>query len=355
MVDRIPVHWTMQTDPVPPSVAAVVVRGEYFTFQLAVFVPPGGSLVENITITFEGQLSALSPTCFNLGGIDPQGREFKTAVSVEADRVRSFWMGIQVPADMAPSTVVRGAIIFGAANGLENTTVPVMLTVSEAPVQTMEPEPAKMTRLRWLNSELYTQDYGLVPPYTAIERTGNTLSILNRKLHIGDAVGLTRGLPSQINVTRPASRHGTLAAKTVELLHSPITLELIDANGESMKISTAALASAVQFTTKGEGLVSWIANMSISGVEVTVSFALGMEGLMKGSISLRAANASSLISLSDVRVLVPMANQHGLSWMGLSERGSIYPESRPECHSVQDAKRDPALGPAALSGGGRYQ
>ena len=39
MQDRIPVHWADAAAAAVPSVSANVTRGEYFTWQLAVFVP----------------------------------------------------------------------------------------------------------------------------------------------------------------------------------------------------------------------------------------------------------------------------------------------------------------------------
>lgn len=332
MQDRIPIHWT--TAAVTPAVTASVVRGEYFTWQLAVFVPPGAMRVENVSLTFVG-LTALTPTCFNLGGVDPQGVSFRSIVTIEADRVRSLWVGTQIPATLAVGTVVKGSMVFGAA-GLNSTKISIALTIDGAPVQTAEPEPIKMTRLRWLNSDLYTRDYGLVRPYTAIARQGDTLHILNRQVLIGTS-GDGLGLPAQINVTRAASKHGTLPATLIQLLSAPVVLHLLDAHGSPLTIGTLPLCEATppQYTRHGDGLTSWFAvtgavladeGAAASGVCIGINMTLGMEGLISGSITLRAVSNGSdpqaaSVALSDVRVQLPLAKQYGLSWMGLATRG----------------------------------
>ena len=227
MQDRIPVHLADDTAAAVPSVSATVTRGEYFTWQLAVFVPPGAARRVNVSLGFDGFAPhGIAPTCFNLGGVDPQGHRFTTPVSVEADRVRSLWVGAQIPVTLAPGTVIKASMVFGGGSNAmpsaTTATVPITLRAGGRPAPTTEPEPSKMTRLRWLDSELYTHDYGLVPPYTAIRCDGDgTLAILNRVIVIGngsalDGAATTAGLPARIAVTRPASRdppwHGHRAA-----------------------------------------------------------------------------------------------------------------------------------------------
>ena len=158
----------------PPRPVAVtahnITRGEYFTWQLAIFVPPNAPRVENVSVTFVG-MEQLNATCFNTGGINAQGFRFTTSLNIEANRVRSLWMGAQIPKDVDPGTVFNGTIVISAA-GLKSRAIPVSLQVGSNPPPSVEPEPTRMTRLRWLNSELYTHDLGLVPPYTAIQRLG---------------------------------------------------------------------------------------------------------------------------------------------------------------------------------------
>lgn len=329
MLDRIPLHWATSA-PLLPNVSAGVVRGEFFTWQLAVYVPTGADRLESVALTFAGfdGLPA-TPTCFNLGGVSPEGEVFSTTVTVEEDRVRSLWVGVQIPATLPVGTTVRGTMAFSARH-VNTTSVPVTLSVMDEPVQTAEPEPNKMTRLRWLDSTLYTHDYGLVPPYTAIKRVGDTLAILNRRISVGNSTDESLGLPAQVNVTRPASRHGTLAAKTIPLLSGPTQLLLVDPEGRPLSPSNATVCQATkpQHTHHGDGLVSWRVNSAAtteggeSTVCVAVNISLGMEGLMVARVSLHSPSGSSgAVPLSDIRLKLSLAAQHGLSWMGLATRG----------------------------------
>ena len=162
MQDRIPVHLADDTVAAVPSVSATVTRGEYFTWQLAGFVPPGAARRVNVSLGFDGFAPhGIAPTCFNLGGVDPQGHRFTTPVSVEADRVRSLWVGAQIPVTLAPGTVIKASMVFGGGStampSATTATVPITLRAGGRPAPTTEPEPSKMTRLRWLDSELYTR------------------------------------------------------------------------------------------------------------------------------------------------------------------------------------------------------
>jgi hypothetical protein len=316
MQDHIPVHWT--DAPTVPSVSASVTRGEYFTWQLAAFVPPGAHRLTNVSLDFNN-FGAINVTCFNLGGIDPQGKTFDTAVTVEADRVRSLWLGAQIPASMVVGSAVEGSVVFSAA-GVDSATVPVSLTISDSPVQMTEPEPSKMTRLRWLNSDLYTNDYGLVPPYTAMVRDENALDILNRRILVGTSPGSV-GMPAQINVTRQASRHGTLPARTIQLLKRPMELELVDNNGRALQLAESEECGPglPQYTQHGDGLVSWVSSMSCDGLCVVMNMQLSMEGMVSASVAASATGPA--IALSDIRIRIAFAKQHGLSWAGLAKRG----------------------------------
>jgi hypothetical protein len=292
----------------------------------------------------------------------------------------------------------------------------------------VENEMATAPSTRRLNSELYTKDFGLVPPYTAITMGGHhqgrpqqgdtaaavVLGILNRDIAIGSAPALTaattttasplsttasttNGLPVLINVTRPASVHGTLPAKVVNLLSGPVELQLEAGAGISAGAAglcgTGTRPGVPEFTQHGDGLVTWTSTsaftmgMATTGMAsngyggsssstgtgtgtgtgngtgtgtgtgngtgagaticATVNGSLGMEGFMRYSVSLRALPAATtpptapaapaaaaaaatmamtattavtVGRLANVRVHIPLANQHGLSWMGLAKR-----------------------------------
>ena len=86
MRDFLPHHWTVRehTD----AFTAHVLRGESFTFQLALIAGPDS--LRGVRATFDGFPPAFGETltCFNCGVIDEKGERFVTDVSVPAGAVQ---------------------------------------------------------------------------------------------------------------------------------------------------------------------------------------------------------------------------------------------------------------------------
>jgi hypothetical protein len=69
------------------SFSATVRRGEHFTFQLAIFVPPNKPAIES-AIVDSSDFPIANLTCYNTEGVDPRGQPFVTRVSVPPGHVR---------------------------------------------------------------------------------------------------------------------------------------------------------------------------------------------------------------------------------------------------------------------------
>src|SRR5690606_10056311 len=107
-------------------------------------------------------------------------------------------------------------------------------------------KPWLQTRLHWLNSTLF-QENTLIEPYTPIEVSGNTLSILGRKLTLND-----QGLPGQIQsfFTPEMTSIGTRAK---DMLGEPFRFDVVTAAGKTLQLQPAG----TRFTSKEAGTVTW--------------------------------------------------------------------------------------------------
>lgn len=252
MRDHIPYRWI--TARFPAAFSDTVVRGDYYTFQIAIFVPASERGFDLAPMQFFGFPVDSNVTCFNFGGVDARGNRFDAPVAVVAGQVLSLWIGLHIPGKLVPGAQIDGRVVLGPTDELlAPTTVPVLLTVSdEAPVidpAAIDADPSNYTRLRWLDSWL-ALDNELVPPYTAVETIAGldlpsaatakptaalAFAILNREVRVD-----TSGLLSGITVTTEATPHHVLESKQTELLgvggmsltllargHGPVTLSQI--------------------------------------------------------------------------------------------------------------------------------
>eukprot|EP00658_Telonema_sp_P-2_P060545 TRINITY_DN49439_c0_g1_i2.p1 TRINITY_DN49439_c0_g1~~TRINITY_DN49439_c0_g1_i2.p1 ORF type:complete len:278 (-),score=57.76 TRINITY_DN49439_c0_g1_i2:108-941(-) len=223
MQDRLPYLWVervakLKSTLSTPMFASEVVRGEYFTFQVAIFVPEAQEVLQDVGIGFKGFPGeiAATMTCFNTGGIDAQGNTFVTRVDVLPGSIKSFWIGFSVPATLAVGSTVTGKVVLSPPSATTSTVatttdVQVALTVSSAAAivdpAVMDSDPANYTRLRWLNSNL-AQDDRVVTPFSpvTISRTSPgsqvEFGVLNRNLTIG-ANGLMDRILSLIHISEP--------------------------------------------------------------------------------------------------------------------------------------------------------
>ncbi len=199
MTDDLPQRWITAGANRPFRGEAA--RGEYYAFQVGVFASRGP--IQNLQVRFadlRGPKGALIKSsafsCFNVGGRDWTGKTFVKALTVPSGKVQALWMGVQVPAEAAPGEYVGSVAVEPA--GLAATTVPVTLVVSNQSVPDAgDNDPWRHSRLRWLDST-HAADDDLVPPYTPVDVKGRIVSVLGRRISIGDT-----GFPDRVESLFP--------------------------------------------------------------------------------------------------------------------------------------------------------
>src|SRR4029079_11324575 len=106
-------------------------------------------------------------------------------------------------------------------------------------------DPTKMTRLKWLNSDM-AQENTVIKPYTPLKVAGNTIDLLGRKILLNDD-----GLPKQIQTFFTEEMTGYAKAPK-NILHQPFQFNVFS---DTQRIAWES--SGVQFTAEKEGTVQW--------------------------------------------------------------------------------------------------
>ncbi|MHC4404630.1 MAG: glycoside hydrolase domain-containing protein [Planctomycetota bacterium] len=111
----LPRHWTEGGHA--DVFASRVLRGEYFTFQLALV--SGAHAIIGVRVAFDGFPAAIHETltCFNVGGINEKGERFATDVSVPAGTVQPLWIGLEIPESQSPGTYAGEVTVSTADRG----------------------------------------------------------------------------------------------------------------------------------------------------------------------------------------------------------------------------------------------
>jgi hypothetical protein len=259
MTTDLPAKWIM--DGPRSAFGGFAHKGEFYAFQLGIYAAreriDGLDIsVTDLRRTDGGVIPSSSFSSFNTEGTDWQGREFHKSVTVEKGEVQALWMGLQVPKD-APFGTYQGVITI-APQGLKPTKVKIRLDVSDMVLADGgDGEPYRLTRLRWLNSQLAADD-SIVRPFIPMTVQDNVVACLGRSLAIDPS-----GFPQSI-VSNFSQDNTSLSSAGRQLLAAPIRMILENSKGqvESWK------NHGFEITKRASGLVAWKSESSAGPVEV---------------------------------------------------------------------------------------
>ena len=285
-------------------------QGENFSFQLGLWAHAGA--VENVNVSFsdlrgaQGTIPGTLLSCLNTSGIAWNGQPFEKDLDVEKDAVQPLWCLLTVPTNASPGTYAGTATIRSSAG---ERTVEIKLTVTDKhAVNGGVDEPWKQTRLAWLNSRVAATDE-VIAPYTPIEMKGNTLSILGRKLELGE-----NGLPRQI--TTYFSPYMTRLANVGRpLLSSPFDFQVLRNGSSPVKWLTA---QKIVIVRESDGAASWSAVSSADGLTLEVKARLEFDGFISYSMKLTAQRD---MRVGNTRMRIPIRKPFAKYMMGLGQRG----------------------------------
>ena len=314
MTHDLPQRWIAPGGDGP--VTGTALRGEFYAFQLGVWALRA---LDSVRITF-GPLAGPGGTTipaaafsgFTTGGVDWQGRPFTRRVQVDSGDVHALWNGVMIPVDAPPGTW-RGTLSVTAA-GTGPVTIPLRLEVAADTIAHHgDDQPWRLSRLRWLDSRL-DLDSTLVPPYTPVERHGETLAVLGRQVRLA-----ATGFPAQ--VTSYFSREMTsLDSTPMPMLAGPVSFEVEDATGGTSTLS----GSGVAFTRELPGAVVWTSTSSAGGARFATEGALEFDGNIEYTV---AVTADQPIQVRDIRLQIPLRREVARYLMGMNYKGGPAPDS----------------------------
>ena len=299
---------------------------EYYVLQVGAYAARGKAA--NLKVSYgdlQGQSGAIIPrsawTCFNEGGVDWSGHSFKNEISVVEGHIQPLWLGVKIPED-APAGEYRGTVTV-SADGAAPSPVDVRLTVTGQTIADHgDNDPYRLSRLRWLNSRL-GEDDSLVPPFTPVSLSGNTVNILGRSVTIGH-----NGLPERIrSYYAPGNTHITEVGR--DILAGPFSLVIETAEGIA-RWNPCNL----QFQSHMPGRVNWSVTNNSGPITMLIEARMEFDGDIEFSLTLSSARK---IDVTDIRLEVPYSRDVAIYMMGLGQKGGFRPAS---FHWVWDIKKN---------------
>lgn len=320
MVDDLPLRW-IQSGP-QSAFETEALRGESLAFQIGLWACRTD--IKDVAVMFNelkpvkahrppGRKASIPPSgfhSFNTRGINWDGKEFTRACPVPKGKIQPLWCGVQVPQDL-PAGTYRGEIVVEPA-GLPPGRVQLVINVREEVLEDAgDSELWRMSRLRWLDSRIAFDDE-VVPPFTPLAVSGNTVSCLGRSMSV-ERDGFPAGLKSFFTPEVTAvGREGR------DLLASPVALKVEEKDGTLREFQ----GKGPHFTRQAPGAVAWEAE-SRSG-----PFILSCRGVMEfdGFVGFKVElEAKSDAEVRDIRLEIPMRRETARYMMGLGFKGGIRP------------------------------
>jgi hypothetical protein len=226
---------------------------------------------------------------------------------------------VQIPLDAAVGATIAGRISLAFAGGVKAATVGVSITVSPGdPLYDHgDSDTWRMSRLRWLDSTIGSDDADVPWPYTRINHTATDgalgLGILGRAVTIG-----ATGLPAVL----AASTHG---GNSATVLNTPMALKLVTASQQSpddgitQPAADVGAGPTLVVTTASNSKVEWSARTAnyggVAGAELRVNGSLWFDGFGQYSMTV-AAPAGRDLALEDVQLRLELNETNTRYMMG---------------------------------------
>ncbi len=313
MKDDLPDRWV--TRGIKNIFSDTASKGENFSFQLGVYALQN---LSNVKVTFTDLTSADNTvipaqniSCLNTNGTSYDDKPLHFTVNVPAKKVQALWCLIDVPKNIPAGLYEGRATVSDASNFKTEIALNIFVrdtTLADGGVN----EPWKMTRLKWLNSDI-AQENTVIKPYTALKVTDNTISLLGRKILLNDD-----GLPKQIQTF--FSEEMTDYTKTPKnVLQEPFHF---DVYSDTQKVDWKS--SGVQFTSTTDGTVQWQSTSTSPSLQMDVTASAEFDGFVSYSIKLIALND---VSLSNTSLIIPYNANAAKYIMGLNLKGEAMPDN----------------------------
>lgn len=288
---------------------------EYYVFQLGLWAFKQN--VSGVKVLFSdfvneqgGKISADSMTCFNTSGTDWEGKQEAFNVNVSKGRMQPLWLGIQMPSQ-AKSGLYKGVVTVVDAEGVEQKVDVSILLSDNYLVDKGDKDLWRLSRLRWLNSQLQANDQ-LVKPYTPMTLKGNTVGVLGRTLST-DSFGLPKNICSYF------TEEMTSVGKTpLEILSKPMHFSIV-LNGREVPLD---IISPAKFKRLDDGAVIWTSLAKAGSLSVTLNARMEFDGYVSYNIKVKAKENTSVDNIS---LITPMNASVAKYRLGMGFEGSKCP------------------------------
>lgn len=289
---------------------------EYYVYQLGLWAFKDD--VKGVKVSFSDlvnakgeKISADSMTCFNTNGIDWEGKQELFNVDVKKGRMQPLWLGIQMPRQAAVGPYTGYVTVTDAAGHQEKVAVKIVLSDNYL-VDKGDKDLWRLSRLRWLNSQLQANDV-VVKPYTPMTLNGNTVGVLGRTLTT-DALGLPKEIKSYF------TEEMTSVGKTpLNILAKPMGFRIVQ-NGHELPLD---IVSPAHFQRLDDGAVVWSSLAKAGDLSLTLNARMEFDGYVSYSIKVKA---DSDTSVDDISLLTPMNPTVAKYRLGMGFEGSQRPK-----------------------------
>lgn len=288
---------------------------EYYVYQLGLWAFKDD--VKNVKVSFSDLVNAKgeripadSMTCFNTTGINWEGKRQQYDVNVSKGRVQPLWLGIQMP-QRASSGPYVGCVNVSDGAGHKETVIVTVVLSDNYLVDKGDKDLWRLSRLRWLNSQLQANDV-VIKPYTPMTLEGNTVGVLGRTLTT-DALGLPQAIKSYF------TEEMTSVGKTpLEILSKPMAFRIVQ-HGHELPLD---IVSPAHFRKLDDGAVVWSSLAKAGDLSLTLNARMEFDGYVSYNIKVKAENETSV---DDISLLTPMNPTVAKYRLGLGYEGSRRP------------------------------
>jgi hypothetical protein len=227
--------------------------------------------------------------------------------------VQPLWIGVDIPEDAEPG-IYRGKVTV-SAEGISENIVELVLNIKPELIPNHgDDQPQHMTRLRWLNSTLGSDTSFIVPPFIPVELKNNEVSLLGRKVMIGE-----NGLPAGIQSFFPQEMT-YLKEEAEDILAAPISFDILDVNGKKEEWRNGQIA----LNKSSRGQVNWSVTNESEHFTQQIDGQLEYDGMLNYAIQIVAKED---IDLSNTILQIPYAKDAAKYMLGLGEKGRFRPAS----------------------------
>jgi len=302
MQNDLPLRWIKKGPANIINITAA--RGEYQAFQIGLYAL---RQLENIQLGFK---TPFNTTCINTAGVTYDGHPFTKQLDARKDHIQPLWCGIDIPGNATPGTYTGSITVSAKGENPKSIQLHLVITNNKA-----VDDPAKMTRLKWLNSAL-AQENTVIAPYTPLTIRGDTLiSLLGRSIRLSK-----QGFPEQIQTFFTPEMTG-LSSTPNNLLAENIHFHFAkQSDGKDIKLKP----QGIRFTEKSPGTIQWQAKTTADELEMDVSAKLEFDGFLAYTVKVIALQD---LALKDINMHIPFEKEMAKYMMGLGQKGGYRPDS----------------------------